>query len=38
MLVASAYSSPILVELIGKLFIGELLNYNFSDYQKGFFN
>ena len=36
-LVASAYSPTIvelIVELIGELFIGELLNYNFSGFQK----
>ena len=36
-LVASAYS-PTIVELIGELFIGELLNYNFSDFPNVFFN
>ena len=36
-LVASANSTTI-VELIGELFIGEILNYNFSDSQKACFN
>ena len=36
-LVASAYS-PTVVELMEELFIGELLNYNFSDFPNAFFN
>ena len=40
-LVASANSPTIvelIVELIRELFIGELLNYNFLDFQKACFN
>ena len=40
-LVASVYSPTIvelIVELLGELFIAELLNYNFSDFQKACFN
>ena len=41
LVVASANSPTVvefLVELIGELFIEELLNYNFSNFQKACFN